>query len=369
MRITVGMSGGVDSSVAAWLLKQQGHDVTGIFMVNWEEEDDTGVCTAADDYDDVRRCCDVIDIPYYTVNFTKEYRDRVFSVFLEEYKAGRTPNPDVLCNSEIKFNAFLDFALKTDAEALATGHYCQLARAGEHVQLLRGADANKDQTYFLCGLDQRQLSRAMFPVGGMRKAEVREIARRAGLPTAAKKDSTGICFIGERNFFQFIGQYIQKSVGPMVDIDTGKVMAEHDGLFHYTIGQRKGIGIGGTGSGAPWFVAKKDPASGTLYICQGKDHPALFSQGLTADKMNWIAGQAPSTAFDCTVKFRYRQKDVPCHVQVKGEKIKVVFKSRQRAVTPGQYAVLYQGEVCLGGGVIEQPIVENAPCNTAQTML
>lgn len=369
MRITVGMSGGVDSSVAAWLLKQQGHDVTGIFMVNWEEEDGAGVCTAADDYDDVRRCCDVIDIPYYTVNFTKEYRDRVFSVFLEEYKAGRTPNPDVLCNNEIKFNAFLDFALKTDAEALATGHYCQLARQGEGVQLLRGADANKDQTYFLCGLNQQQLGRAMFPIGGMQKAEVREIARKAGLPTAAKKDSTGICFIGERNFFQFIGQYIQKSVGPMVDIDTGKVMAEHEGLFHYTIGQRKGIGIGGTGSGAPWFVAKKDPATGTLYICQGKDHPALFSQGLTADKMNWIAGQAPGAAFDCTVKFRYRQKDVPCHVEAEGDKIKVAFESPQRAVTPGQYAVLYQGEVCLGGGVIEQPVGENAPCNAAQTML
>lgn len=356
MRITVGMSGGVDSSVAAWLLKQQGHDVTGIFMVNWEEEDGAGVCTAADDYDDVRRCCDVIDIPYYTVNFTKEYRDRVFSVFLEEYKAGRTPNPDVLCNSEIKFNAFLDFALKTDAEALATGHYCQLVRKEGQTQLLRGADDNKDQSYFLCGLNQQQLGRAMFPIGGLCKAEVREIARKAGLPTAAKKDSTGICFIGERNFFQFIGQYIQKSVGPMVDIDTGQVMAQHEGLFHYTIGQRKGIGIGGTGSGAPWFVAGKDPATGTLYICQGKDHPALFSQGLTADKMNWIAGHAPAASFECTVKFRYRQKDVPCRVQAEGDRIKVEFKSAQRAVTPGQYAVLYQGAVCLGGGVIEQPV-------------
>lgn len=356
MRVTVGMSGGVDSSVAAWLLKEQGYDVTGIYMVNWEEEDESGVCSAVDDYDDVRRCCDAIDIPYYTVNFSKEYRDRVFSVFLEEYEAGRTPNPDVLCNSEIKFNAFLDFALKTEAQALATGHYCQLRREGDTVSLLRGADDNKDQTYFLCGLNQQQLNKAMFPVGGLQKSEVRELAKKAGLPTATKKDSTGICFIGERNFSRFIGQYIQKSIGPMVDIDTGKIMAQHEGLFHYTIGQRKGIGIGGTGSGEPWFVAKKDPASGTLYICQGKNHPALYSKGLTADKMNWIGGEAPAKSFDCTVKFRYRQKDVPCHVEVEGKKISVQFTSPQRAVTPGQYAVLYLGEVCLGGGIIEQPI-------------
>ncbi|MBS5518381.1 MAG: tRNA 2-thiouridine(34) synthase MnmA [Clostridiales bacterium] len=356
MRITVGMSGGVDSSVAAWLLKQEGHEVTGIYMVNWEEEDESGVCTAVDDYDDVRRCCDVIDIPYYTVNFSKQYRERVFSVFLEEYKAGRTPNPDVLCNSEIKFNAFLDFAIKTDAEALATGHYCQLAHTDDGVKLMRGADENKDQTYFLCGLTQAQLERAMFPIGALQKSRVRELAQKAGLPTASKKDSTGICFIGERNFSRFIGQYIKKSVGNMVDIDSGKVMAQHEGLFHYTIGQRKGIGIGGSGSGEPWFVAKKDPATGTLYICQGKNHPALFSRGLTADKMNWIAGDAPSNSFDCTIKFRYRQKDVPCRVEVKGRRIYVRFESPQRAVTPGQYAVLYQGEECLGGGIIEQEI-------------
>ena len=356
MRITVGMSGGVDSSVAAWLLKQEGHEVTGIYMVNWEEEDESGVCTAVDDYDDVRRCCDVIDIPYYTVNFSKQYRERVFSVFLEEYKAGRTPNPDVLCNSEIKFNAFLDFAIKTDAEALATGHYCQLAHTDDGVKLMRGADENKDQTYFLCGLTQAQLERAMFPIGALQKPRVRELAQKAGLPTASKKDSTGICFIGERNFSRFIGQYIKKSVGNMVDIDSGKVMAQHEGLFHYTIGQRTGIGIGGSGSGEPWFVAKKDPATGTLYICQGKNHPALFSRGLTADKMNWIAGDAPSNSFDCTIKFRYRQKDVPCRVEVKGRRIYVRFESPQRAVTPGQYAVLYQGEECLGGGIIEQEI-------------
>ena len=356
MRITVGMSGGVDSSVAAWLLKQEGHEVTGIYMVNWEEEDESGVCTAVDDYDDVRRCCDVIDIPYYTVNFSKQYRERVFSVFLEEYKAGRTPNPDVLCNSEIKFNAFLDFAIKIDAEALATGHYCQLAHTDDGVKLMRGADENKDQTYFLCGLTQAQLERAMFPIGALQKSRVRELAQKAGLPTASKKDSTGICFIGERNFSRFIGQYIKKSVGNMVDIDSGKVMAQHEGLFHYTIGQRKGIGIGGSGSGEPWFVAKKDPATGTLYICQGKNHPALFSRGLTADKMNWIAGDAPSNSFDCTIKFRYRQKDVPCRVEVKGRRIYVRFESPQRAVTPGQYAVLYQGEECLGGGIIEQEI-------------
>lgn len=356
MRVTVGMSGGVDSAVAAWLLKEQGYDVTGVFMVNWEEEDEEGVCTAADDFDDARRCCDVIGIPYYTVNFSRTYRERVFSVFLKEYEAGRTPNPDVLCNSEIKFNAFLDFALKTESEYLATGHYARLKKEDGQATLLRGRDDNKDQTYFLCALHQPQLMRALFPVGEMQKSEVRALAQKIGLPNAQKKDSTGICFIGERKFAQFIGQYIPSEPGPMVDIDTGLVLAQHEGLSRYTIGQRKGIGIGGMGSGEPWFVAEKDAANNTLYICQGKNHPFLYKNGLYAVNFSWIAGRAPAQQFDCTVKFRYRQKDVDCHVTVEEENVRVDFDTPQRAVTPGQYAVLYQGEVCLGGGVIERAL-------------
>lgn len=356
MRITVGMSGGVDSAVAAYLLKQQGHDVTGIFMVNWEESDENGVCTAEEDYADVRRVCDVIGIPYYTVNFSREYRDRVFSVFLREYRAGRTPNPDVLCNSEIKFNAFLDFALKTEAQALATGHYVQLERRDGRVTLLRGADEQKDQSYFLCALNQRQLKDALFPVGALQKQQVREIARRAGLPNANKKDSTGICFIGERNFARFISQYVPSPPGDMVDVDTGKVVGRHTGLCHYTLGQRKGIGIGGVGSGEAWFVCEKDPVRNLLYIGQGKDHPRLYKSQLRAVHFNWIAGEPPQSAFDCTAKFRYRQRDCACHVEVEGDCVHVRFAQPQRAITPGQYAVLYQGEVCLGGGVIEGSI-------------
>ena len=346
-RVVVGMSGGVDSSVAALLLKQQGYDVVGVFMKNWEETDEDGVCTATADYEDVRRVSDRIGIPYYTVNFAKEYRERVFSYFLEEYRAGRTPNPDVLCNCEIKFKAFLEFALRTGASALATGHYA----------LLRAADAGKDQTYFLAGLTQAQLSRAMFPVGGMQKKELRETAMEAGLATALKKDSTGICFIGERNFKRFLMQYLPAQPGDIVTL-SGKVIGRHDGLMYYTLGQRRGLGIGGQreGSGESWFVIGKDLARNLLIVQQG-EHEELFSLGLHAPKVHFIAGEAPARSFSCTAKFRYRQPDQTVRVTMDGEGCTIDFEQPQRAVTPGQWAVLYDGAVCLGGG----PIAETRP--------
>ncbi|QWT55177.1 tRNA 2-thiouridine(34) synthase MnmA [Christensenella sp. MSJ-20] len=356
-RVMVGMSGGVDSAVAALLLKQQGYDVLGVFMKNWEEEDEDGVCTAAEDYDDMRRTCDVIGIPYYTVNFAQEYRDRVFSVFLREYQAGRTPNPDVLCNTEIKFNAFLEFAIMADCDALATGHYARIRRMPDGRALLRrGADANKDQSYFLCGLNQDMLQNAMFPVGGMEKRHVREMAWLAGLPVADKKDSTGICFIGERSFRKFISSYLPTQPGDMVDADTGARVGRHEGLFLYTIGQRKGLGIGGKGTGDPWFVTEKDLERNILYVCQGEGNPRLYQKGLVTEGFHWIAGEAPGEEFCCTAKFRYRQTDVAVRVRVEEEGITARFDAPQRAVTPGQYAVLYQGDLCLGGGVIHHGI-------------
>lgn len=356
-RIVVGMSGGVDSSVAALLLKQQGYDVAGVFMKNWEETDEDGVCTATADYEDVRRVSEQIGIPYYTVNFAKEYRERVFSYFLEEYRAGRTPNPDVLCNCEIKFKAFLDFALRTGASALATGHYARLRREGGAVRLLRAADAGKDQTYFLAGLTQAQLARAMFPVGGLQKKELRTIAAEAGLATALKKDSTGICFIGERNFKRFLMQYLPAQPGEIVTL-SGKVIGRHDGLMYYTLGQRRGLGIGGQreGSGESWFVIGKDLARNLLIVQQG-EHEELFSLGLHAPQMHFIAGEAPARTFECTAKFRYRQPDQAVRVTMDREGCTIDFLQPQRAVTPGQWAVLYDGEVCLGGG----PIGETRP--------
>ena len=351
-RVIVGMSGGVDSSVAALLLKQQGYDVMGVFMKNWEEKDEAGVCTSTQDYEDVRAVCDQIGIPYYTVNFTKEYWDRVFSHFLEEYKKGRTPNPDVLCNREIKFRAFLDFAMKNCADAMATGHFCQLDKTGDEVKLLRGPDPNKDQTYFLYMLSQEQLRPAMFPVGHMTKAEVRQIARAHGLETAAKKDSTGVCFIGERNFKQFLKQFLPAQPGDMVAPD-GKVVGRHDGLMYYTLGQRKGLGIGGMGDGRSWFVVEKDMENNILRVCQGEDDPRLWSNMLFASQMTFIAGHAPAEEFECTAKVRYRQPDQKCRVVMEGENARVFFEEKQRAVTPGQSVVLYDGEICLGGGIIE----------------
>ena len=349
----IGMSGGVDSAVAAYLLKQKGENVVGVFMRNWEESDDSGACTAEQDYADVQTVSEQIGIPYYTVNFSKEYRERVFSYFLTEYKNGRTPNPDVLCNCEIKFRAFLDFALASGADHIATGHYAKVDRS-EGVRLLRAADQGKDQTYFLAGLTEEQLSRAEFPIGDLQKAEVREIARKLNLANAEKKDSTGICFIGERNFKQFLEQFLPAMPGEMVD-ERGNVVGKHDGLMYYTIGQRKGLGIGGrnTGTGESWFVIGKDLERNLLIVQQG-EHEELYSSSLYAGHVNWIRKVPGETAFQCTAKFRYRQPDQDVKVAVGGDGATVFFEKPQRAVTPGQWVVFYLGDECLGGGPIDR---------------
>ena len=349
--VIVGLSGGVDSAVAALLLEKQGYEVTGVFMRNWEDQD--GSCPAEEDYEDVRRVSEALDIPYYTVNFTREYRERVFSYFLSEYAAGRTPNPDVLCNTEIKFKAFLDFALKSGAQALATGHYARLSHDEGGVRLLKGSDGGKDQTYFLAGLTNDQLSRAMFPIGGMQKREVRDLARKYSLPVSEKKDSTGICFIGERNFKQFLMTYLPATPGDMVD-EHGKKIGRHDGLMYYTLGQRRGLSIGGRsdGSGESWFVIGKDLHRNLLIVQQG-EHEELYSLSLTVDKLNVIPNEDLPRSFACTAKFRYRQPDQPVEVTLRNGGAVVRFMDPQRAVTPGQWCVLYRGEECLGGGPIE----------------
>ncbi len=355
-RIVMGMSGGVDSSVAALLLKQQGYDVIGIFMKNWDESDEDGVCTATEDYEDVQAVCNQIDIPYYTVNFEKEYWDRVFTYFLEEYKKGRTPNPDVMCNKEIKFKAFLDYALKLGADYIATGHYCQVDFQDGEYHLLRGADSNKDQTYFLCALNQYQLSKSLFPIGHLNKKRVREIAEEHGLKTAKKKDSTGICFIGERNFTEFLSRYLPAQPGKICTLD-GEVKGRHSGLMNYTLGQRRGLGIGGAGTGEPWFVVDKDLENNILYVVQGDKHPALYSYGLIANEVNWISQKQKPSSFECTAKFRYRQPDQKVIVELlENNSCKVIFDQPQKAVTPGQAVVFYQGKVCLGGGIIDKMI-------------
>ena len=348
--VVVGMSGGVDSSVAAYLLKEQGYDVVGIFMKNWEENDDDGVCTATADYADVRSVCETIGIPYYTVNFAQEYRDRVFSYFLSEYQKGRTPNPDVLCNCEIKFKAFLDFALSTGAGLLATGHYCRLN--GDKL-LMRGADPGKDQSYFLAGLTHKQLERVVFPIGDMMKSEVRAIAHVQRFSNAAKKDSTGVCFIGERNFKQFLMQYLPAQRGDIVD-ENGRKIGTHDGLMYYTLGQRRGLGIGGRsdGTGESWFVIGKDLERNLLIVQQG-EHEELYSTSLDAESVNWIGGTPPAVSFVCTAKFRYRQPDQNVRVTINGIGAHVDFCEPQRAVTPGQWVVFYRGDLCLGGGPID----------------
>ncbi|WP_433945936.1 tRNA 2-thiouridine(34) synthase MnmA [Paenibacillus sp. SN-8-1] len=357
-RVVVGMSGGVDSSVTALLLKQQGYDVVGIFMKNWDDTDEFGHCTAEADSEDVRRVCEQIDIPYYSVNFEKEYFDKVFSYFLEEYKRGRTPNPDVMCNREIKFGEFLNKALDLGADYVATGHYARVVEQDGRFQLLRGVDSNKDQTYFLNALNQDQLSKAMFPIGHLPKPEVRRIAEEAGLYTAKKKDSTGVCFIGERNFREFLSQYLPAKSGDMVDIATGEVKGRHDGLMYYTLGQRQGLGIGGTGSGngEPWFVADKDLERNILYVVQGDKHPSLYSTGLIASGINWIAGNElmPKDSYHCTAKFRYRQPDQGVTLTLREDgSVHVAFDQPQKAITPGQAVVFYNGDVCLGGGTID----------------
>lgn len=350
-RVVVGMSGGVDSSVAALVLKEAGYDVIGIFMKNWDERDENGVCTADADYDDVRRVCDQIGIPYYTVNFEQEYWDRVFVYFLEEYKRGRTPNPDVLCNKEIKFRAFLEKAMELEADYLATGHYAQIGREDGCYTLLRGADANKDQSYFLYTLGQKQLSKTLFPIGHLTKEEVREKARQAGLATAEKRDSTGICFIGEKDFKEFLSRYLPAQPGEIRTVD-GELKGYHEGLMYHTLGQRKGLGIGGAGE--PWFVVGKDLATNTLLVAQGRDHPALYSAGLKAEDVSWVRGEPPAARFECTAKFRYRQPDQAVAVQITEDGARVEFVKPQRAITPGQAVVFYQGPVCLGGGTIEE---------------
>lgn len=358
-KIVVGMSGGVDSSVAALLLKRQGYDVIGVFMKNWDEKDDDGVCTATEDYEDVVRVCNQIDIPYYTVNFTQEYWDRVFKYFLKEYKNGRTPNPDVMCNKEIKFKAFLDFAIKIGADYIATGHYARVDYTDDEYKMLKGVDQNKDQTYFLCELGQNQLSKTIFPVGQLKKSEVRDIARKAGLKTADKKDSTGICFIGERKFKKFLSEFLPSQPGEIRDM-SGNILGRHDGLMYYTLGQRRGLGIGGVGTGEPWFVVDKDLKNNILYIAQGEKNPALYSYGLIASNLNWISEKKVPDVFNCKAKFRYRQPDQGVTFYLReNNKCFVKFDEPQRAVTPGQFVVFYIGDVCLGGGIIEDILKDN----------
>jgi tRNA-specific 2-thiouridylase len=355
-RIVVGMSGGVDSSVAALLLRRQGHDVVGLFMKNWEDDDDDEHCSTRQDLIDAASVADVIGIELEAVNFAAEYKDRVFSDFLREYSSGRTPNPDVLCNAEIKFKAFLDHALALGANRIATGHYAGIREAGGRLELLKGADPAKDQSYFLHRLTQAQLARVVFPLAGLRKAEVRRIAREAGLPVHAKKDSTGICFIGERPFREFLNRYLPHAPGPMRTPE-GRVVGSHIGLAFYTIGQRSGLGIGGTrgGDGAPWYVAGKDLARNELIVVQGHDHPRLLSRALSAADLAWVSGEPPDAGLAYGGKTRYRQADAACRLaRLDAEGCSVEFDDPQWAVTPGQSVVLYRGEVCLGGGVIRQ---------------
>jgi tRNA-specific 2-thiouridylase len=353
MKIVVGLSGGVDSAVAALLLKRAGHDVVGLFMKNWEDDDDERYCSTREDLVDAVSVAEKIGIDIEAVNFAAEYRERVFASFLAEYRAGRTPNPDVMCNAEIKFKAFLDHAMALGAQKIATGHYARVEeREGRHV-LLKGADPSKDQSYFLHRLIQPQLARTLFPVGHMLKTEVRRIARDAGLPNHAKRDSTGICFIGERPFREFLSRYLPREPGPMMTPD-GERVGEHQGLMYYTIGQRQGLGIGGRrdGAGEPWYVAGKDLEGNTLIVVQGHDHPMLLKHRLAAADASWISGKAPQ-AGGFAAKTRYRQSDSACDLRSSGDAaFELEFPAPQWAVTPGQSAVLYRGEQCLGGGII-----------------
>ena len=361
-RVVVGMSGGVDSSVTAWLLKQQGYDVLGLFMKNWEDDDDSEYCSTRQDWLDAASVADVVGVDIEAVNFAAEYKDRVFADFLREYSAGRTPNPDVLCNAEIKFKAFLDHAMAMGADLIATGHYARVREVahpdGARYELLKAVDDTKDQSYFLHRLNQAQLSRTLFPLGEIPKTRVREIARDLGLPNAAKKDSTGICFIGERPFREFLNRYLPSQPGPIVT-EQGQRVGTHHGLSFYTLGQRKGLGIGGVrgrqhadGTGPVWYVARKELATNTLVIVEGHEHPWLLSGSLAAGQASWVAGRAPLPG-SYAGKTRYRQADAPCVLDRPGaDSFALTFSEPQWAVTPGQSAVLYDGEVCLGGGII-----------------
>lgn len=357
-RVVVGMSGGVDSSVTAYLLKKQGYDVIGVFMKNWDDTDENGFCTATEDYKDVALVANQIGIPYYSVNFEKQYWDNVFEYFLSEYKKGRTPNPDVMCNKEIKFKAFLDYAMDLGADYLATGHYARIQRDEDGTaHLLRGIDDNKDQTYFLNQLSQQQLAKTMFPLGDLEKSEVRKIAEEANLATAKKKDSTGICFIGERDFKEFLMNYLPAQPGNMETLD-GTILKQHDGLMYYTIGQRKGLGIGGSAdfSDDPWFVIGKDLERNVLIVGQGYENDHLYASHLKASDFSFTQDKDYPEEFRCTVKFRYRTKDVPATVYMNqaDKTAKIVFDEPARAITPGQAIVLYDGDECLGGGTIDQ---------------
>ena len=354
-KIIVGMSGGVDSSVSAYLLLQQGYDVEGLFMKNWEEDDSEEYCSAAVDLADAQQVCERLGIRLHTVNFSSEYWDNVFEYFLREYRSGRTPNPDIICNREIKFKAFLDHAQRLGARRIATGHYVRVRRRGDYFELLRGLDANKDQSYFLYALDQHQIGHALFPVGELDKAEVREIARQQQFSVAAKKDSTGICFIGERKFRDFLERFIAAQPGEIVSLD-GSLLGGHDGLMYYTLGQRQGLGIGGTESGSeePWYVADKDLERNRLIVVQGHDHPALFHSHCRVSQLHWIAREIDAPGSELTAKIRYRQLDSACRLEsLDGSSAVVEFAAPQRAITPGQALVFYAGEQCLGGGVID----------------
>ena len=354
--VVVGMSGGVDSSVTALLLKKQGYQVVGLFMKNWEEKDVNGVCRSSSEYEDVVRVCEKIDIPYYSVEFVKEYWDHVFTHFLAEYSAGYTPNPDILCNREIKFNVFLKKALSLGGDYLATGHYAQNLLVNGQNQLVKGRDLGKDQSYFLYTLKKEVLSKVLFPIGNIEKPQVRAMAKEYGLSTHSKKDSTGICFIGERNFKKFLSQYVQAQPGKIQTLD-GKSVGEHSGVVYYTLGQRKGLGLGGEGDA--WYVVAKDLKKNVVYVERGEKHPALYTDYLTASELTWVSGVPPTPQpYRCKAKTRYRQSDQPCTITwiedpAGNERVRVDFDLPQRSVTPRQSVVFYDGDICLGGGMIE----------------
>lgn len=353
--VIVGISGGVDSSVTALKLLEQGYNVTGLFMKNWEEDDGTEYCTAMQDLAGARQVCGKLGIELKTVNFAAEYWDEVFEIFLAEFRAGRTPNPDILCNKHIKFKAFLDYALDLGADAIATGHYARISEENGEFFLLKGTDPNKEQSYFLYTLGQEQLSRTLFPIGHMVKTEIRELAEKAGFANYAKKDSTGICFIGERKFKAFLQRYLPTQPGPMRTPD-GRYVAEHHGLMYYTLGQRQGLGIGGVQGAAdePWYVLDKDLENNVLIVGQGHDHPLLLHDMLIAGQLHWVDGRPLQESRHCQAKIRYRQKDQACRIEpLENGQCQVIFEQPQRAITPGQSVVFYAGEKCLGGGIIE----------------
>lgn len=356
--VIVGLSGGVDSSVTALLLKNQGYKVVGLFMKNWEDDDDDEYCSSKQDLLDAVSVADKIGIDIEVVNFSKEYKEKVFSEFINEIKSGRTPNPDILCNSEIKFNAFLNHAISMGADKIATGHYAQIKESDGLYSLLKADDSTKDQSYFLYRLNQHQLSKSIFPLGTFLKKDVREIAKKEGLHNSDKKDSTGICFIGERPFTEFLNKYIENSPGPIKD-EHGKIVGEHIGLVFYTLGQRQGLGIGGskTSNGEPWFVAEKNIQENTLIVAQGHGHPLLFKDGLAAKKTHWIHGTLPKKHWVYGAKTRYRQPDAPCEIDtINDHSIELFFGQKQWAITPGQSVVVYESNVCLGGAIIESAI-------------